>query len=145
MSQCWPSSMTPYGVSRPQGVKPPIIPCLDVLITRANVDPVPWRHMVSLDHKELNHPLSRAWMYWLQSQCWPSSMTPHVVSRPQGVKLPIIPCLDVLITWANVDPVPCRHMVSLDHKELNHPLSRAWMYWLHEPMLTQFHVATWCL
>ena len=44
------------------------------------------------------------------SQCWPRSMSPYGVIRPQ--------VRQQAITWANVDPDLCPHMASLGHNDL---------------------------
>ena len=65
------------------------------------------------------------------SQCWPRSLSPYDITRPQWVNRrrwvshPTFRGWSsslqwfIGITWANVDLDPCCHMTSLGHNELN--------------------------
>ena len=56
LNQCWPRSMSPYGATRPQWVKPLRLSATRKhSITWANVDLDPCHHIVPLGHNELSH------------------------------------------------------------------------------------------
>ena len=78
LNQCWPRSMSPYGITRPQWVNSWDITCETVL------------RWVSLDLSDDNSTLVQV-MAWCQatnhylSHCWPWSMSRYGVIRPQWV------------------------------------------------------------
>ena len=101
LSQCWPGSMTPYGVNRPQWVIAILFNSLAhgrwgnnfKLVISKFISKIYLTHLVLLP-QGLNDDKStlaqvKGWCCQATSHClnqyWPSSMMLYVVSRPQCV------------------------------------------------------------
>ena len=68
LNQCWPRSMSPSGVTRPQWVN------MNLLQISAGI---PWNWC----HQATSHYLN---------ECWPRSMSPSGVTRPQWVNMNLL-------------------------------------------------------
>ena len=86
LSQCWPRSMSPYGVTRPQGVKSAIfehMPSIMIMSTSLRCMP-----QNPNDDKSTLVPVM-AWCHQAPSHylswCWPKSLSPYGITRPQWV------------------------------------------------------------
>ena len=100
LSQCWPRSQSPYGVTRPQWVNS-FAPGRCDSIYRGVIFKVLRLISLVFPRKLLswkmaqNHWWIQHWFRW-----WHSSISQQA------------------ITWTNVNPDPCHHMTSLGHGEL---------------------------
>ena len=89
LSQCWPRSLSPYGVTRPQWVKLVIFKLISRIHILGISCEIPHRWMSQdltiLVHVTVNGLVPK-WIKPIPEPIWPSSMTLHGVTRPQCVK-----------------------------------------------------------
>ena len=97
LSQCWPRSLSPYGVTRLQWVNLAIFK----LVSRIDTLHVSCVIVIKLMPKETSLMVTQCWFRkWLGA-----------ISRQA-------------ITWANVGPDPCHHIASLGHNKSTKQCSR---------------------
>ena len=117
LSQCWPRSLSPYGVSRPQWVNAlPPLRCGSIF-------------------KSAMRTWSQIAVMWMPQKTFHNKSTLLGAVRQKA------------ITRADVCPYQCRHMASLDHNKLTNttPTDFARFRWpLRKMMYGYRQVSIWC-
>ena len=117
LGQCWASSMSPYGITRPQWVN--------------SLAPGGFRYSLKLVYFNLISMVNILRIFYEIAIRW---MPQHLTDQST------LAVRQQAITWANVDIDICRHMASLSHNELIFlllaPNNKRHMYILSQQDLT---------
>ena len=142
----WPSSQSPYGVNRPQWVKTEIfnLVLLIGILTSSNDNALRWMPWDLTDDNstwvQVMAWCRQATSHYL-SQCWPSSMSPYGITRPQWVIIYsclthrwwrlVVSFLWVLISWGHLwRGLPPRQVMRLPLRSRSRRVAPfAWNYW----------------